>query len=302
MEGDYLQGVINACIEGAANLIDLHVQARDNCVNIVAEKNIALNADANFMEIAHLLDRMGLRVNCRFVRRTSVEQLRRFLRASLNLPAYMDHFGRVLRDFLSESFGCVFTQNPFPSGFWESKRWIREIATHTNRTQQADSLLEQIREEYLDAIHTLQPHLAGKRLMLVTYNHDVDWILETAFDLDMTVVKVGIVNYSQDGQYRTRYADRVMADIGYNPDRRSEDIEALRPDLCLGNYQSPGLPEITHYDTIPPCPNVGPLGGLALAQRWARLLSSPIKEGWRRDEKRLLHKHAQDPPARRVTP
>jgi hypothetical protein len=63
----------------------------------------------------------------------------------------------------------------------------------------------------------------------------------------------------------------------------------LKPDLFLGNYQSPGLPQISHYDTVPLCPNTGHLGGLALARRWRRLLNAPIREGWRKDEARLLH-------------
>ena len=62
----------------------------------------------------------------------------------------------------------------------------------------------------------------------------------------------------------------------------------LRPDLVLANYQSPGLPDTAHYDTVPLCPDVGHLAGVRLAERWARLLRAPLVEGWRRDEARLL--------------
>jgi nitrogenase molybdenum-iron protein alpha/beta subunit len=288
IEGDYLQGVINACIEGAGRLIDSTVQPADDCVNIVAEKNIATNAEANFAQIEQLLNLMGLRVHCRFVRRTTVDRLREYLRAPLNLPAYLDHLGRVLREYLSENFGCRFAQHPFPSGFHETQRWAKDIAAFFGREAQAGLAMEAMRSDYLQQVAALRPHLAGKRLMLVTYNHDVDWILETAFDLDMDVVKLGIVDYSQDGQFRTRYGDRVTAQIGYNPDQRADDIASVEPDLVLGNYQSPGLPETTHYDTVPLCPNTGPFAGLALAQRWRRILAAPMREGWRRDEARLL--------------
>lgn len=288
IEGDYLQGIINACTEGAGSLIDPEVLPGDDCVNIVAEKNIALNADPNFEEMKRLLSMLGLRVHCRFVRRTSVDELRDYLHAPLNLLAYNDHLGRVLREYLSGSFGCVFAKSPFPSGFHETEHWLLEIARFFDREHQADQALETMRREYHAEIEALCSHLAGKRLMLVTYNHDVDWILETAFDLDMEIVRVGIVDYSQDGQYRTRYGDRLSVETGYNPERRAEDIRQLQPDLCLGNYQSSGLPEITHYDTVPLCPDTGHLGGLALARRWSRLLSAPIREGWRKDEARLF--------------
>ena len=288
IEGDYLQGVINACLEGAGGLIDPNVQPDEDCVNIVAEKNIALNADSNFREMERLLAMLGLRVNCRFVRQASVKQLREFLRAPLQLPAYLDHLGRVLQNFLTGRFGCTFTQNPFPSGFHETERWLREIAGFFDRESLADQAFDAMRGEYFQAINDLRPHLAGKRLMLVTYIHDVDWILETAFDLDMEVVKVGILNYSQDDQYRTRFKDRMTVHMGYDPGRRADDIMQFKPDIFLGNYQPSGLPETTHYDTVPLCPNTGHLGGLALAQRWRRLLSAPVREGWRRDEARLL--------------
>jgi nitrogenase iron protein len=290
IEGDYLQGVINACIEGAGRLIDPAVQPAEDCVNVVAEKNIATNAEANFAEIERLLSMLGLRVHCRFVRRTTVDRLREYLRAPLNLPAYMDHLGRVLRDYLTESFGCRFAQHPFPSGFHETEEWLDDIAQFFGRRAKVASALDAMRGEYGGELEALRPHLAGKRLMLVTYNHDVDWILETVFDLGMEVVKVGIVNYSQDGQFRTRYADRLSVEVGYNPDRRADDIADLKPDLVLGNYQSPGLPETTHYDTVPLCPNTGHLSGLALAQRWRHILAAPMREGWRRDEARLLRR------------
>ncbi len=292
LEGDYLQGVINACIEGAANLIDPHVTPEDISVNVVAEKNIALNADANFAEIERMLNALGLKVNCRFVRRTTSNRIREFLKASLNLPAYMDHLGRVLCDFFVDRFGCHFIDAPFPSGFSETERWLRLIATHFGRETQAESLLNRLREEYLSAVDDLRPFLKDKRLMLITYNHDVDWILETAFDLEMDIVKVGILDYSQDAVFRTRYTDQIHPEMGYPPERRAQDIESLRPDLFLGNYQSSGLPATTRYDTLPLCPNAGPFGGLAHASRWKRVLSTPITEGWRMDEARLLENRA----------
>jgi len=288
LEGDYLQGIINACVEGAGALIDPSCAAEDDCVNVVAEKNIALNADANLAVVRELLAGIGVRVNCRFVRRTSVDELRGFLRAPLNLPAYLDHLGRILMDYLGERFDCRFGDDPFPSGYHETERWLRGIAAFFDRADAAERVLERCRAEYLDAMAAVRPALAGKRLMVTTYNHDVDWLLETAFDAGMDVVRVGIMNYSQDGLHRTRYGDRVTAVVDYDPDRRTDDILELRPDLVLANYQSPGLPETAHYDTVPMCPDAGHLGGALLAQRWARLLQAPLIEGWRRDEARLV--------------
>ena len=288
IEGDYLQGVINACIEGASSLIDPDIGSAGDCVNVVAEKNIALNADANFARMSRMLKRLGIEVNCRFVRRTDTEGLKHFLKAPYNLLAYSDHLGRLLRRFLTDRYGCRFAENPFPTGLYETERWLREIGKLFSRPGKADEIFDELRKEYREKIDAYRPVLEGRRVMIFTYNHDIDWILETAFDLGMEIIKAGIVDYSQEGEFRTRYSDRFEAEVGYNPDKRKEDILSLRPDLCLSNYQSPGLPEIARYDTVPLCPDTGHLAGLALAERWRRILDAPLVEGWRKDEERLL--------------
>jgi len=60
----------------ASALIDETRRPSGDAVNIVAEKNIALNADTNFATTQRLLGMLDVRVNCRFVRRTSVTALR----------------------------------------------------------------------------------------------------------------------------------------------------------------------------------------------------------------------------------
>ena len=53
-----MQGVINACLEGAAAIIDRSVAPEGNRVNILAEKNIASNAESNFAAVSVLLRSM----------------------------------------------------------------------------------------------------------------------------------------------------------------------------------------------------------------------------------------------------
>ncbi len=283
IEGDYMQGVINACTEAAARLIDPTVEPEGDRVNILAEKNIANNAERNFRVISELLQTLDVEVNCRFVRDTTVEDLRNFGRARLNLLAYADHFGRVLRSFFTERFGSSFSPYPFPVGPFETERWLLSIGSFFGRTEAAQKTVNYHRQFYNDAIRRFQPLLAGKRLMIVSYIHDVDWILETAFDLGMVVDKVGILNYSQDHLFHSRFRGRFELEIGYTAPRRDADIETIRPDLILSNYVPHHTPLPIHVDGIPLCPNAGFYGGLALAGRWASLLKSPVCEGWRND-------------------
>lgn len=283
IRGDYMQGVLNACIEGAAELIDPTVVPEGDRVNILAEKNIADNAESNFAAIRELLQLLNITVNCRFVRDTSVDALRNFQKARLNLLAYEDHFGRVLRSFFAKRLGSVFAAHPFPVGFAETERWLTDIATFFGRYAEARKLVDGHRVRYDAAIRTFRPLLAGKRLMIVSFVHDVDWILETVFDLGMIVEKVGVLNYSQDHLFRTRFRDRFELETDYSPRKRDEDLERIRPDLLVCNYVPKDLPVPLHVDSIPLCPDVGFYGGLVFARRWAALLKSPIREGWRDD-------------------
>ncbi|MFW6240397.1 MAG: nitrogenase component 1 [Thermodesulfobacteriota bacterium] len=283
IRGDYMQGVINACLEGGAALVDPGVRPAGHRVNILAEKNIANNAESNFAAVAAMLDAMGIAVNCRFIRDTSVEALRNFGKARLNLLAHEDHLGRLLRSALKEKTGAVFAENPFPVGFFETRRWLEEIGGFFGKTKAAEGLAAAHREGYRAALERLRPSLAGKRLMIVSFLHDVDWILEVAFDLGMVVEKVGVLNYIQDHRFRTRFGDRFPVETDYDAEKRDADLERIRPDLLLCNYVPKTLPIAVHADTLPLCPDVGVYGGLAQARRWATLLKSPIREGWRDD-------------------
>lgn len=195
LTGDYAQGMINACVESVGSLIDPDETPRENTVNIVAEKNIATNAESSFMHIRSLLDALGLEVNCRFVRSTSVERIRGFKKGRLNLLAYSDHLGRVLRDYLSDNHQAAFAESPFPVGCTQAVTWLREVAAVFGKHELADRVSERFLEDYQSAMARFRPHLEGKKVMLVTYNYDIDWILEPAFDLGMEIVKVCLLKY-----------------------------------------------------------------------------------------------------------
>ena len=283
IRGDFMQGLLNACTEGAAALIDPAVVPEGSRVNILAEKNIANNTESNFNAMTGLLASLGITVNCRFVRDVGVDDLTNFCKARLNLLAYDDHFGRVLRDFLTDRFGVPFCAYPFPVGFFETARWLDAIATHFGKTAISETIIAEYRQRYRQQMDSLRPHLSGRRLMIISYIHDVDWVLETAFDAGMIVEKVGILDYTQDNVFRTRFDGRFTVETGYTAQKRDADLRRLRPDLLLCNYVPNQLPIALHADGIPLCPDVGFEGGVILAKRWATLLKAPVREGWRDD-------------------
>ncbi len=283
LRGDYMQGVLNACMEGAGALVDKTVTPDSHCVNILAEKNIAVNAESNFNTMVEILGGMGIHVNCRFVRNTSVSQLNQFLKAPLNLAAYSDSLGRFMADFIEERLGVPTASLPFPVGFTESAAWVREIAAFFGEQAAGEKLINGCQGQYRTMIKGYQPDLAGRRLMIVTYVHNVDWVVEAALDLGMEVVKVCILSYSQGNRFTTRYPGRFEVETDYDPAKRDKDVARLKPDLLLGNYTPRNLSLPLHVDIIPMCPDVGFYGGMAFAHRWATLIKAPVVEGWKND-------------------
>ncbi len=283
IEGDYMQGIIDAMLAVGEQLIDPQVSPESDAVNIIAEKNLANNTDENYRVIQDLLNALGLRVNCRFIRDCTTAQLSGFMRGRLNLPAYEDSCGRTVRDFLVRRYHAPFLSSPFPVGFHATKDWLRDIAAYFERTTASEEIIAHLGKSYEKAIAEVRPALVGKRLFITTQNYHIDWILETALDLGMEIVKVGILESVWDDAFMTRFKGLLPISWPYAREEREEDIIRLKPDLTLTGYPWRGMPEGFRFDTVPLCPDVGSYAGVALARRWQCLLRLPDREGWRND-------------------
>lgn len=283
LTGDYLQGMLLAYTELARQIVRRGVKTVPNTVNVVFEKVVAKNTDSNFEIVREMLSKLGVTVNCRFLCETTYDRLENFLSAPLNLLAYRDYTGKILESFFTEEFGCRFFEQQFPVGFQETERWLAGIGEFFGRPEAAERLIESSRRSYGERIAALRPVLHGKRLMVITYNHNLDWILKTALDAGMEIVKLGILNFSQDEGFRTEFSG-LPVEEDYDRTRRAGDIAAFRPDIVLSNYESSLTYENCVADTIPMCPDVGFFSGVLMAERWAKLLDFDLQGEWKRDE------------------
>lgn len=281
--GDYMQGIIDAMMTVAEALIDPGLSRDDHSVNIIAEKNLAINTEHNHHVIRELLDELGLRVNCRFIRDCTTAQLADFMRARLNLPAHDDSYGRTVQDFLSHRYNAPFLSSPFPVGFHATADWLRRVAAHFGKEAVAEDIISRHCAAYEKAMARMRPALQGKRLFITAQSHRIDWILETALGLGMEIVKVGILESPWDDLFMTRHEKLVPIEWPYAREKREEDMRALKPDLTLTGHPWRTIPDGFRFDTVPVCPDVGFYSGAALAQRWHRLMRLPAKEGWRND-------------------
>ena len=294
LSGDYLQGMLMAYTELAGQIIDPSVKPEPDTVNIVFEKVVLKNADSNFAVIRSFLDAMHIKVNCRFLYNTSYESVRKFCSAELNLLAYKDYTGNILETYFTENYGSRFFGMQFPVGYEETEKWIRGIAEHFGRQKEAEDLIRENRERYYRRIEELTPALKGKKLFIVTFNHELDWILRAALDCGMNIVKIGVLNFSQDEGFRTSIPEMKDVEVleDYDREQRTEDIEELKPDIVLGNYSTEKIKHKCIMDNIPMCPDVGFFSGLDMIERWSGLVEADNEGEWRNDRELFEKYHA----------
>jgi len=283
MTGDFMQGHIAAHLAIARTFIDRSVKPQPRTANIFAEKPVVTNTQRNFDLISGFLSQMGVTVNCRFLNSTTTDELRGFCAGALNIPAYGDYTAQLLGRLIRDEFGGKVLERGFPIGHDETVAWLDEVAAFFGAQDAVPGIVGDQLALYDRAIEELRPHLAGKKLMVVTYNCELDWILKTALDLEMQIVRIGILNYSQDAGFRTRLNADFPVVEDYNRFARGDEIARLAPDVLLTNYASATAGDVPVADTIPMCPDAGFLSSIALARRWARLLRLKLKGGWKHD-------------------
>lgn len=286
LTGDYLQGMLMAYTSLAKQIIDRSVEKRERTVNIVFEKVVARNTEMNFQRLKTFLARMNISVNCRFLCNTSYASLRDFCSAELNLLAYRDYTGKILEDFFIKEYGASFFEKQFPIGFKETSDWLLALGKHFDASNEAKSIISENEIIYQNRIKSVRPKLEGKKLMIITYNHELDWILNAALDCGMKIVKICVLNFSQDEGFRSSLSeiDGIEVVENYDRDERSSDIKRLKPDIILSNYE-PVSEQSCITDTIPMCPDNGFFTGLEMVERWSRLFSKSKEGEWLNDRK-----------------
>lgn len=286
LTGDYLQGMLMAYTSLAKQIIDRNVEKRERTVNIVFEKVVARNTEMNFQRLKAFLARMNISVNCRFLCNTSYASLRDFCSAELNLLAYRDYTGKILEDFFIKEYGASFFEKQFPIGFKETSDWLLALGKHFDASDEAKSIISENEIIYQNRIKSVRPKLEGKKLMIITYNHELDWILNAALDCGMKIVKICVLNFSQDEGFRSSLPeiDGIEVVENYDKDERSSDIKRLKPDIILSNYE-PVSEQSYITDTIPMCPDNGFFTGLEMVERWSRLFSKSKEGEWLNDRK-----------------
>jgi nitrogenase iron protein len=290
MTGDYLQGMIMSYTRLATALIRKDVPKVPRRVNLVFEKIIPKNLDTNFRVIKNLLTRMNIDIGCRFLCETDLNALSEFCSAELNLLASKDYTGRLLEDFFKDTYGARFLEEPFPIGFDETVNWLNSVGGFFRSEAAVAEIIEENRAAYEERIRRVRPALEGKRLLILTYNHNLDWILRAALGAGVEVTKIGVFNFSQDAGFVSNLDVALNVEEAYDKENRQRDIDRYRPDIVLSNYDFSFERRGCISDVIPMCPDVGFFTGVEMAERWAKMIHQDFTGDWRQDE-RLYQQH-----------
>jgi nitrogenase iron protein NifH len=283
MSGDYMQGIINACVAVADGLIDPTIGSVDGLVTVAGEKAIASNAECNMRTVKRMLSRLGQEVHCRYLFDTEVERVRTLKKGRICLPAHDDHYCWVLRELLGKGFGIRFLDRAFPIGLTDTIEWLKVLGHELDRDKEARDLADELRVDYHQTAERLRPYLEGKRIMVLALGQEADWTVEAAMDLGMDVVlyaSMNQVDHPRPFQPRSEIRG-VKRAFSYSPSDRGRDIREMAPDIVLSTYAPQDLPTDCHYEVLPLCPDVGHRSGLDRAVRWAALMRAPLRERWR---------------------
>lgn len=293
INGDFLQGIILSYLEIGRNLINKNVLPKDNTINLIAEKQESDTTDINYSTLCEMLNRLSLKVNCRFICRTNSDDIRNLLQGKLNILAYDDYMGRTIKEFLQSEYNAPFLEDPLPVGFEETKEWITKLAVYFNKQELIEDIIKEYTYQYKQEINKIKIYLKGKKLAIISCNYRLDWIIQTALDLEMEVIKVCTLYSLQDNLFQTRFKEKIGEIVLNCPHSEKHKQIPKYADLILldqTSYDFVKMNEKSFTDTIPFGPEIGFFSGITLANRWKEIFQMNLKEGWRNDEF-LFKKH-----------
>jgi nitrogenase subunit NifH len=281
--GDYVQGVMDAH-NAVISLVEKDISSGQTpLVNIIAEKWLAENEEQSIKAVLELLDRLGIGINCRFLIHSDSRSLIRFNEASLNLPADRDDTVASIKTLLAPVSSVPFLDMPLPTGFFETKEWLMAVARVFDMEEKAREIIEAEEIKYKKKIELLKPDLERKTILISTYPKSVDWVCDLAYDLGMSILKIGLTYSPFSEEFISRYSTRFPIVHNYTLEMRSDDIRDLKPDLVLLTYPSLRRSDYARSAHIPYCPGFGFLAGIDRAMMWIDQMKVPVIEGWKLD-------------------
>ena len=275
--GDFYAGMFTACKFIAEKFIDKTITPVNDVINIIGEQNLSTTADPNFKEIHQILTALGIKINCRFLRQTSIEEIKNFRKAKFNLPLTDSQTVHDLSVFLDKNFGTETLHAPLPIGFDQTAEFTRVIARKFGKEAIAEKIISEAQTRYENDRAQLKPFFVGKKALINSNGANIDWLQLALNDLDVDVTVISTFNV-----FAPEEKTLPALDIDSSKDSLEEAIRLNQPDFVLSALHRLITGNIP-FDFFPVLPLYGFNSGLDYAKKLYFKLKIPFIEGWRYD-------------------
>jgi len=276
MGGDFYSGLLTACQLIAEQFIDKTLNPLDDTVNLIGEQNLATTANQNFQTINHILTALGIKINCRYIRQTNIDEIKNFKKAKVNLPATNGPTIDALCTFLDKHFGTQTLQIPMPIGFEQTVKFTRTVAQRFGKEALAEKLITEAQTTYKKEIEQLKPRFAGKKALINSNGANIDWLHSTLSALDVEVTQINAFNI-----FAPEERTLPKLEANYTADYIEKAVCLNHPDFILSaRTLTTDIPCVS-FPVLPP---YGFNIGLDYAKELNLKLKIPFVEGWRYDE------------------
>lgn len=287
-KGDFYTGLTNAYHVVAEKLVDETVAPENNSVNIIGEQTVFPMGTPNCEAFDQILQKLGIKVNCRFIGDTTINEIRQLKKATVNIPFVHDPIVREVTSFLESRFSMETLNAPMPLGFEQTADFTRSLGRRFNRINEAENIINEARSDYDFRLSQLRKYFAGKKALILSSPRNIDWLISTMMDLEVTIDKIYSSSYFPAREpFSTKYSEKILVETDYPMDKFERAIREDRPDFVLtaANAFNKVPCDILPAAVLPVFPTYGFNGGLIYANRLCLKLKYPSIEGWRHDKK-----------------
>jgi len=280
--GDWDDGYIEAA-DAVSDMIDRNVKPEGRSVNLIAERYFfRINEDKDDDAIV-LLEKFGIKVNCRFMYESDMGSIVDFKRGTLNYMVNDDAMTKGVSKVLEKNIGIKIEEDLLPCGMYELKRFAERVGEEFGIQKEAAEVVRKEEEEYWAAIYELRKKLEGKKVYIESwYLHNIDWLIELVQDLRMDIVFIGLVpgrEWKAEKRMRSRFEGKIEITENYWPDDTGADLRRYNPEILIGDSGRSGLTDVHSLNFVRA--GVGVKCVIRFAKEIADVMAAPPVEGWR---------------------
>jgi len=217
---------------------------QDDSINIIAERYFYYFNQNIDDRIIRMLDDFEVRVNCRYLYRSTMDEIRGFKKARCNMPVIDDYISdTVLKQV---SFGNSQSILLAPNGFDAYLDWADEMSKIYTPRDSLQNTLEAVSSAKERIIETTDRNCNGKTAIIYHEETDrIDWEVDALKDIGMKCVVVA-KNSDRNAVLR-RNQDVTVEDASKVTEFRAL-LKEYRPDIIISDTDLGTSKVKQHYD------------------------------------------------------